>query len=62
MGESLDGGGDPEAGYSMRGGHMYPRPYKPVPSLNDKDQTVFDETVAFNQERPGNWRNCVGVA
>ena len=56
MGGSLDGGGDPAGGYSMRGGRMLTTDnyectwdlYKSIPSLNTAGQTVFDETVEFN--------------
>ena len=62
MGGSLDGGGDPVRGYSMRGGRMLTTDnyectwdlYKSIPSLNDKDKTVFDETVAFNDKHKAN--------
>jgi oleate hydratase len=62
MGGSLDGGGDPAAGYSMRGGRMLTTDnyectwdlYKSIPSLNNKGQTVFDETVEFNKAHKAN--------
>jgi len=58
MGGSLDGAGDPAAGYSMRGGRMFTTDnyectwdlYKSIPSLNRNGKTVFDETVEFNEE------------
>ncbi len=58
MGGSLDGAGDPEAGYSLRGGRMLTTDnyectwdlYKSIPSLNNKGKTVFDETVEFNEQ------------
>jgi oleate hydratase len=56
MGGSLDGAGDPTSGYSLRGGRMLTTDnyecmwdlFKSIPSLSDKNKTVFDETVAFN--------------
>jgi len=58
MGGSLDGAGDPAAGYSMRGGRMFTTDnyectwdlYKSIPSLDREGKTVFDETVEFNEE------------
>jgi oleate hydratase len=60
MGGSLDGAGSPAAGYSMRGGRMLTTDnyectwdlYKSIPSLQDLDRSVFDETVAFNKKYP----------
>jgi oleate hydratase len=56
LGGSLDGAGDPDKGYSLRGGRMLTTDnyectwdlYKSIPSLSNKDKTVFDETVEFN--------------
>lgn len=56
MGGSLDGAGDAQRGYSMRGGRMLTTDnyectwdlYKTIPSLNRDGWSVFDETVAFN--------------
>ncbi len=56
MGGSLDGAGAPSVGYSLRGGRMMTTDnyectwdlYKSIPSLNNPDMTVFDETVEFN--------------
>ncbi len=56
MGGSLDAAGDPDQGYSMRGGRMMTTDnfectwdlFKSIPSLNDAGKTVFDETVEFN--------------
>jgi len=56
LGGSLDGSGDADKGYSLRGGRMMTTDnyectwdlYKSIPSLNNKDKTVFDETVEFN--------------
>ncbi len=58
MGGSLDGAGDPEGGYTMRGGRMLTFDnyectwdlFKSIPSLQHAGQSVFDETVAFNRE------------
>jgi oleate hydratase len=58
VGGSLDGTGDPLAGYSMRGGRMLTTDnyectwdlYKSIPSLSQEGKTVFDETVEFNEE------------
>jgi oleate hydratase len=62
MGGSLDGSGDPAGGYSMRGGRMLTTDnyectwdlYKTIPSLNNEGQTVFDETVEFNEKHKAN--------
>ena len=51
LGGSLDGGGDPEHGYSLRGGRMLTTDnyectwdlFKSIPSLHNAGQTVFDE-------------------
>jgi oleate hydratase len=56
LGGSLDGAGDPERGYSLRGGRMLTTDnyectwdlFKSVPSLHHEGKTVFDETVEFN--------------
>ena len=58
MGGSLDGAGDPAAGYSLRGGRMLTTDnyectwdlYKSIPSLDHAAKTVFDETVGFNEK------------
>jgi len=57
LGGSLDAAGSPSAGYSLRGGRMLTTDnyectwdlYKTIPSLRDKRLTVFDETLAFNE-------------
>jgi oleate hydratase len=62
MGGSLDGAGDPAAGYSMRGGRMVTTDnyectwdlYKSIPSLKHEGKTVFGETVEFNEEHKAN--------
>ena len=62
MGGSLDGSGDPAVGYSMRGGRMFTTDnyectwdlFKSIPSLHNQGQTVFDETVEFNDKHRSN--------
>jgi oleate hydratase len=62
LGGSLDGSGDPTGGYSMRGGRMVTTDnyectwdlFKTIPSLNHAGQTVFDETVEFNEKHKAN--------
>ncbi|HLD66585.1 MAG TPA: oleate hydratase [Pseudomonas sp.] len=56
MGGSLDGAGNPTAGYSLRGGRMLTTDnyectwdlYRSIPSLEVPEQSVFEETLAFN--------------
>ena len=58
LGGSLDAGGDHQQGYTLRGGRMLTTDnfectwglFKSIPSLVNPNQSVFDETVAFNQE------------
>jgi len=58
FGGSLDGAGDPVAGYSLRGGRMLTTDnyecmwdlFKSIPSLNNAAKSVFDETVEFNEK------------
>jgi len=58
MGGSLDGAGDAESGYSMRGGRMLTTDnyectwnlFKSIPSLTHLDKSVFDETLEFNEK------------
>jgi oleate hydratase len=58
MGGSLDGAGDSDHGYSMRGGRMLTTDnyectwdlYKSIPSLTDKNKSVYEETVDFNEK------------
>ncbi len=58
MGGSLDGAGDPQRGYSLRGGRMLTTDnyectwdlFKTIPSLTSAGLSVFDETVAFNEK------------
>jgi oleate hydratase len=62
LGGSLDGFGDPEGGYSMRGGRMLTTDnyectwdlYKSIPSVHNESKTVFDETVEFNEKHKAN--------
>jgi oleate hydratase len=62
MGGSMDGAGDPAAGYSMRGGRMLTTDnyectwdlYKSIPSLTNQGKTIFDETVEFNEKHRAN--------
>jgi len=57
MGGSLDGGQTLGGGYSMRGGRMLTTDnyectwdlFKTIPSLTTAGQTVFEETVSFNE-------------
>jgi oleate hydratase len=56
-GVSLDGGGNPDSGYTLRGGRMLTTDnyectwdlFKSIPSLEHPGQTVYDETIAFNE-------------
>jgi len=58
MGGSLDGAGDAENGYSMRGGRMLTTDnyectwnlFKSIPSLAHPGNSVFDETLEFNEK------------
>lgn len=57
LGGSLDGAGNPERGYSLRGGRMFTFDnyectwdlFKSIPSIYREGKTVFDETVDFNE-------------
>lgn len=57
MGGSLDGAGNPTEGYSLRGGRMLTTDnyectwdlYRSIPSLEVPEQSVYEETLAFNQ-------------
>lgn len=57
-GGSLDGGGNAEDGYTLRGGRMLTTDnyectwdlFKSIPSLENPGQSVHDETIAFNQQ------------
>ena len=56
LGGSLDGAGDAERGYSLRGGRMLTTDnyectwdlFRTIPSATDADKSVYDETIAFN--------------
>lgn len=58
IGGSLDGAGDHEQGYSMRGGRMLTTDnyectwdlYKSIPSVIHDGQSVYEETIAFNSK------------
>jgi len=60
LGGSLDAGGTPQSGYSMRGGRMLTTDnyectwnlFKSIPSLDHQGQTVYEETVEFNRQHP----------
>jgi oleate hydratase len=62
LGGSLDGAGNAEAGYSLRGGRMLTTVnyecmwdlYRTIPSLTDPSSSVFDETLAFNERHKSN--------
>ena len=62
MGGSLDAAGTPTKGYSMRGGRMMTTDdyectwdlFRSIPSLTREGNTVYDETVAFNEEHQAN--------
>ena len=57
-GGSLDGGGNPEDGYTLRGGRMLTTDnyectwdlFKTIPSLSAPGHTVYEETIAFNEQ------------
>ena len=59
-GGSLDGGGDAEHGYTLRGGRMLTTDnyectwdlFRTIPSLEQPGQSVYDETMAFNAKNP----------
>jgi oleate hydratase len=58
MGGSLDGAGDAQRGYSMRGGRMLTTDnyectwdlFKSIPSLRQPGRSVFEETLEFNEK------------
>jgi oleate hydratase len=62
LGGSLDGAGDAQRGYSLRGGRMLTTDnyectwdlFKTIPSLTSADVSVFDETVRFNEKHQAN--------
>ncbi len=54
-GGALDGSGNPETGYLIRGGRMHEKEYRcywdllsHIPSYDDPNVTVYDETMEFN--------------
>ncbi len=59
-GGSLDGGGDAERGYTLRGGRMLTTDnyectwdlFRSIPSLEAPGQSVHDEVIAFNARHP----------
>ena len=62
LGGSLDGAGNPEQGYSLRGGRMLTTDnyectwdlFKSIPSLHNPGRSVFEETVEFNEHHKSN--------
>ncbi len=62
MGGSLDGAGDAERGYSMRGGRMLTTDnyectwalFKSIPSITQPGRSVFEETLDFNEKHRSN--------
>jgi oleate hydratase len=64
LGGSLDGAGNPQDGYSMRGGRMLTTDnyectwglFKSIPSLRYPDKTVYAETVEFNERNKSHSR------
>lgn len=62
LGGALDGAGDADRGYSMRGGRMLTTDnyectwglFKSIPSLTQAQRSVFDETLAFNEQHVAN--------
>jgi oleate hydratase len=62
LGGSLDASGTPSDGYSLRGGRMLTTDnyectwalFKGIPSLEHPGQSVFDETIAFNERMKAN--------
>jgi oleate hydratase len=57
LGGSLDGGGNPHDGYTLRGGRMLTTDnyectwdlFQTIPSLTNSNVSVFDQTKAFNR-------------
>ena len=62
MGGSLDGAGDADRGYSMRGGRMLTTEnyectwdlFKSIPSIAQPGRSVFEETLEFNEKHVSN--------
>lgn len=65
LGGSLDGGGNPTDGYTLRGGRMLTTDnyectwglFKTIPSILSPGKTVFEETIAFNQRHKSHSRS-----
>ncbi|UMR28475.1 oleate hydratase [Massilia sp. MB5] len=63
-GGSLDGGGNAEDGYRLRGGRMLTTDnyectwdlFKTIPSIDHAGKTVFEETLEFNQKNQSHSR------
>jgi oleate hydratase len=63
-GGSLDGGGNPADGYTLRGGRMLTTAnyectwglFKTIPSLTSPGKTVFEETIEFNERNKSHSR------
>lgn len=61
LGGSLDGAGNPQDGYAMRGGRMLTTDnyectwdlFKAIASFSDPSKTVFDEILAVNSRMKG---------
>ena len=68
LGGSLDGAGNPTDGYRLRGGRMLTSDnyectwdlFKSIPSLEFQNQSVFDETMAFNQKHKSHAFGAIG--
>jgi oleate hydratase len=62
LGGSLDGGGNPDQGYTLRGGRMLTTDnyectwdlFKTIPSLTSPGRSVFAEVIAFNEQHRSN--------
>lgn len=75
LGGSLDGGGNPTDGYTLRGGRMLTMDnyectwglFKSIPSIMSPGKTVFDETIEFNERNKSHSRarlvdqNCAKI-
>jgi len=66
-GGSLDGGGNARDGYTLRGGRMLTKDnyectwglFKTIPSLTTLGKSVYEETVAFNENHPPHYQVCL---
>jgi len=64
LGGSLDGGGNPTDGYTLRGGRMLTTDnyectwglFRSIPSITSPGKTVFEETIAFNERHKSHSR------